>query len=119
MDGVVTIFDGVKGVENQTQKVWNHASKFSLPKLCYVNKMDRIGSSILQTAQSIRDRLKTEPLIMQYPIGESEKFEGMVDLVNMEEITFKGEYGEIMKKIVIEANTQRHNMMLEERKKIV
>ena len=47
---------------------------------------------------------------MQYPIGESEKFEGMVDLVNMEEITFKGEYGEIMKKRAIEVNTQRHNM---------
>ena len=68
--------------------------------------MDRIGSSILQTAQSIRDRLKT----MQYPIGELEKFEVMVDLVNMEEITFKGEYGEIMKKRAIEVNTQRHNM---------
>ena len=119
LDGVVTIFDGVKGVENQTQKVWSHASKFSLPKICYVNKMDRIGSSLLQTAQSIRDKLKTEPVIMQLPVGESEKFRGMIDLCSMEEIEFHGEYGERMERKIVEANTEKHNMMLEKRKKII
>ena len=105
LDGAVTIFDGVKGVENQTKKVWDHASKFMLPKICYINKMDRIGASVVQTAQSIRNRLKTEPLIMQYPIGECEKLKGVIDLCSMEEITFGGEYGETIEKTILESNT--------------
>jgi elongation factor G len=75
--------DGVKGVESQTQKVWSHAEKTNIPRICFINKMDRIGSSVIQTAQQIKERLQAEPLILQYPIGEAETFKGVVDLIEM------------------------------------
>ncbi len=90
--------DGVKGVEAQTIKVWEQAKKRNIPRICYVNKMDRIGASILQTAESIQKRLKVEPLIMQYPIGEADLFKGVYDIAMMEEIVFGGKFGENMEK---------------------
>lgn len=65
LDGAVTILDGVKGVEAQTMKVWELATKKNIPKLCFINKMDRIGSSIVRTAQAIEGLLKVDPIIFQ------------------------------------------------------
>lgn len=70
LDGAVTILDAVKGVESQTKKVWAHASKHHLPKICYLNKMDRIGASIPNVLSSINKKLNTTPLLIQDPIGE-------------------------------------------------
>ena len=83
----------MKGVEAQTVKVWDQANKKKLPKLFFLNKMDRIGSSIILCAESIKRRLKAEPLLMQYPIGDGDTFRGVIDLITMEQISFKGTYG--------------------------
>lgn len=70
LDGAVTILDGVKGVEAQTLKVWELATKKNIPKLCFINKMDRIGSSLLRTAQAIQGLMKVEPIFFQAPVGQ-------------------------------------------------
>ena len=93
LDGVVTILDAVKGVEAQTIKVWEQANKKKLPKICFLNKMDRIGSSIGLSTETIKKKLKVEPLMMQYPIGDGDTFKGVIDLVTMEKVSFKGTYG--------------------------
>lgn len=84
LDGVVTILDGVKGVEAQTQKVWAQANKHQIPKICFINKMDRIGSSAEQSAESIKKKLKAEPLLLQMPIGDGDTFRGVIDLIELE-----------------------------------
>lgn len=83
LDGVVTIFDAVNGVQTQTQKVWLQANEKNLPKLCFINKMDRTGSSIDITIRSIKEKLGADPFVLQYPIGEAENFKGVIDLINM------------------------------------
>ena len=81
LDGVVTILDAVKGVEAQTLKVWAQASHFNLPKICYLNKMDRIGASCQQATESLAKKLGVEPLLLQYPVGDGETFKGVIDLL--------------------------------------
>ena len=84
LDGVVTILDAVKGVESQTMKVWAQASRFKIPKICFLNKMDRIGASCQQAADSLVKKLGVEPLILQYPIGDGDFFKGVIDLIELE-----------------------------------
>ena len=93
LDGAVTILDGVKGVEAQTIKVWELAGRKSIPRLCFINKLDRIGSSIQRTAQAIEALLKVEPLMMQIPMGQGENFKGIIDLLTFKKIRFEGKYG--------------------------
>ncbi len=93
LDGAVTILDAVKGVQAQTKKVWDLANKKNIPKLCFLNKMDRIGSSVLRTADAIKGLLKADPIFFQYPVGQGENFKGVVDLLTMNFIQFKGKYG--------------------------
>lgn len=94
LDGVVTIFDAVHGVQTQTEKVWMQANQKKLPKLAFINKMDRLGASVQHTVKTIKDRLNAESFVLQEPIGESENFKGVVDLLKMEAITFEGFRGE-------------------------
>jgi elongation factor G len=91
LDGAVTVFDSVAGVEPQSETVWRQADKYSVPRICYVNKMDRIGANFERTVQMMIDRLGTVPLVIQLPIGSEDKFEGVVDLVQMKEIVWKGD----------------------------
>ena len=91
LDGAVTVFDSVAGVEPQSETVWRQADKYNVPRICYVNKMDRIGANFERTVQMMIDRLGTVPLVIQLPIGSEDKFEGVVDLVKMKEIVWKGE----------------------------
>lgn len=91
LDGAVTVFDSVAGVEPQSETVWRQADKYRVPRICYVNKMDRIGANFERTVQMMIDRLGTIPLVIQLPIGSEDKFEGVVDLVKMKEIVWKGE----------------------------
>jgi elongation factor G len=91
LDGAVTVFDSVAGVEPQSETVWRQADKYSVPRICYVNKMDRIGANFERTVQMMIDRLGTVPLVIQLPIGSEDKFEGLVDLVKMKEVIWKGE----------------------------
>ena len=91
LDGAVTVFDSVAGVEPQSETVWRQADKYHVPRICFVNKMDRVGANFARTVQMMIDRLGTVPLVIQLPIGSEDKYEGLVDLVKMKEIVWNGE----------------------------
>jgi len=91
LDGAVTVFDSVAGVEPQSETVWRQADKYHVPRICFVNKMDRIGANFERTVQMMIDRLGTVPLVIQLPIGSEDKYEGIVDLVRMKEVIWNGE----------------------------
>ena len=91
LDGAVTVFDSVAGVEPQSETVWRQADKYHVPRICFVNKMDRIGANFERTVQMMIDRLGTKPMIINFPIGSEDKYEGIVDLIKMKEIIWKGE----------------------------
>ncbi|MDF1794609.1 MAG: elongation factor G [Thalassobaculaceae bacterium] len=83
LDGAVTVFDSVAGVEPQSETVWRQADKYGVPRICFVNKMDRIGADFFRCVQMMIDRLGTIPMVMQLPIGTESDFVGLVDLVTM------------------------------------
>ena len=83
LDGAVAVFDAVAGVEPQTETVWRQADRYRVPRICFVNKMDRIGADFFRTMDMIRDRLGSHPLPVQLPIGSEDNFKGVVDLVTM------------------------------------
>ncbi len=91
LDGAVTVFDGVAGVEPQSETVWRQADKYNVPRMCFVNKMDRTGADFYRCVDMVVDRLGANPLVLQLPIGSEDKFEGVVDLIRMKEILWKGE----------------------------
>ena len=91
LDGAVAVFDGVAGVEPQSMTVWRQADKYGVPRICYVNKLDRTGASFDYCVQTIIDRLKATPLVLQLPIGAESDFIGVVDLVTMKALTWRGE----------------------------
>ncbi len=91
LDGAVAVFDGVAGVEPQSQTVWRQADKYKVPRICYINKLDRTGASFDYCVKTIRERLNATPLIIQLPIGAEANFIGVVDLVGMRALTWRGE----------------------------
>ncbi|PFG40413.1 translation elongation factor 2 (EF-2/EF-G) [Georgenia soli] len=91
LDGAVAVFDGKEGVEPQSETVWRQADKYNVPRICFVNKMDKLGADFFFTVKTIEDRLKATPLVMQIPIGSESDFQGVVDLVNMRALTWRGE----------------------------
>ena len=93
LDGAIAIFCAVGGVEPQSETVWRQADKYSVPRIAYVNKMDRIGADFFGVVQQMRDRLYTVPVIMQLPIGAEDQFEGIIDLVKMKAIYWLDEKG--------------------------
>ena len=93
LDGGVVVFDAVQGVEPQSETVWRQADRYSVPRICFVNKMDRVGASLEYTLGTIRDRLGANPIQMQLPIGSEAGFKGMVDLMTMQAIYFDDELG--------------------------
>ncbi len=93
LDGGVVVFDAVQGVEPQSETVWRQADRYSVPRICFVNKMDRVGASLEYTLGTIRDRLGANPVQMQLPIGSEAGFKGMIDLMTMQAIYFDDELG--------------------------
>ncbi len=91
LDGAVTVFDSVAGVEPQSETVWRQADKYGVPRICFVNKMDRIGANYMRCVEMIKDRLGAVPLVTQLPIGLESDFIGIVDLVTMRAITWHDE----------------------------
>ncbi|MDI9408670.1 MAG: elongation factor G [Candidatus Pacebacteria bacterium] len=91
LDGAVTVFDSVAGVEPQSETVWRQADKYGVPRMCFVNKMDRIGANFYRCVDMMVDRLGAKPLVLQLPIGEEAEFAGVVDLVKMKAILWKDE----------------------------
>jgi elongation factor G len=93
LDGGVVIFDAVQGVEPQSETVWRQADRYGVPRICFVNKMDRVGASYERSIQSIRDRLGANPVQMQLPIGVESSFRGVVDLLEQKAIYWDDELG--------------------------
>jgi len=91
LDGAVAVFDGKEGVEPQSETVWRQADKYGVPRICFVNKMDKLGADFYFTVQTIVDRLKAKPIVIQLPIGEEADFVGVVDLIGMRALTWRGE----------------------------
>ena len=91
LDGAVAVFDSVAGVEPQSETVWRQADKYRVPRICFVNKMDRVGANFSRTFEQITTKLGGNPVAVQLPIGSEDKFIGVVDLVRMKSITYKDE----------------------------
>ncbi len=93
LDGGVVVFDAVAGVEPQSETVWRQADRFNVPRICFVNKMDRIGADFGRTIQMIVDRLGAQPVAVQMPIGAEDSFVGIIDLIEMDAITYVDDLG--------------------------
>ncbi|WP_414673014.1 elongation factor G [Kribbella sp.] len=91
LDGAVAVFDGVAGVEPQSETVWRQADRYGVPRICFVNKLDRTGAEFMRCVDMIVDRLAAVPLVLQLPIGSEADFIGVVDLVGMRALTWRGE----------------------------
>lgn len=118
LDGVIVILEGVSGVQPQTETVWRQASKYKVPRIIFVNKMDRTGASFRRTINSIKEKLNINPLLIQLPIGEEENFEGVIDLVEMKEYVWeKGGTGEeyIVRDVKLDSLINEYRTQLIER----
>ena len=91
LDGAVAVFDSVAGVEPQTETVWRQADKYGVPRICFVNKMDRVGADFFRTVEMINDRLGATTLVLQIPIGSESQHIGLVDIVGMRSVIWKAE----------------------------
>jgi elongation factor G len=118
LDGAVTVFDSVAGVEPQSETVWRQADKYNVPRICFVNKMDRIGADFFRCVEMMIDRLGARPLVLQLPIGVESEFVGVVDLVEMRAITWKDEalgaefsIGDIPAELKPLADDYRHRLL--------
>src|SRR5512141_1104770 len=117
LDGGVVVFDAVQGVEPQSETVWRQADRYGVPRICFVNKMDRIGASFERTIQSIIDRLGANPIPMQIPIGNEANFKGAIDLLEMKGVIWEDEQGkeerfaEIPEELKKAAEEARHLMV--------
>jgi elongation factor G len=104
LDGGVVVFDGVAGVEPQSETVWRQADKYKVPRICFINKLDRMGASFEYSYKTILDRLTKNAVRMHIPIGEAEDHEGIVDLLTMKAYFFEGQMGNEVKEIPIPDN---------------
>jgi elongation factor G len=118
LDGAVAVFDSVAGVEPQSETVWRQADKYRVPRICFVNKMDRIGADFKRTFDQIITKLEANPVAIQLPIGSEDKFVGVVDLIQMKSITYKDEtmgadyvVGEIPADMLEEAKHYREQLI--------
>lgn len=94
LDGAIVVFDGVAGVEAQSETVWHQADKFQVPRICFINKMDRMGASFEDSLQSIWDRLTPKAVAVQIPIGQESDLSGVIDLITMKALRFEGDFGQ-------------------------
>ena len=117
LDGGVVVFDGVAGVEPQSETVWRQADKYKVPRICFINKLDRMGASFDRSYHSIHERLSPNTVAVQIPIGLEGAFEGVIDLFHMRAFRFEGEHGEkivegdIPEKFKIDAEKMRRTLI--------
>src|SRR5881398_3225661 len=93
LDGAVAVFDGVAGVEPQSETVWRQADRYRVPRIAFINKMDRMGADFFAAVQSMVDRLGARPVPVQLPLGQEEHFRGVIDLVEMRALVWQDELG--------------------------
>ncbi len=106
LDGAVAVFDAVAGVEPQSETVWRQADRYNVPRICFINKMDRIGANFYSAVQSIKDRLGATPIPVQLPIGSEAEFKGMIDLINQVAIIYTDDLGTTLERSEIPADMQ-------------
>ncbi len=117
LDGAVAVFDAVAGVQPQSETVWRQADKYSVPRIAFINKMDRTGADFFKSVQSMVDRLGAKPVPIQIPIGQEDAHRGVVDVVEMRAITYaddlgtKTEVGEIPQELLEQANEYHHQVI--------
>jgi elongation factor G len=118
LDGAIAVFDGVAGVEPQSEQVWRQADKYKVPRICFINKLDRTGADFFRCIEMIKDRLGSKPLVMQIPVGIESSFKGVVDLVKMKAVLWKEEklgaefeYAEIPNELQEQAKKYRKELM--------
>ncbi len=97
LDGAVVVFDGGAGVQSQSETVWRQADQFNVPRICFINKMDKVGATLEMNLNSILERLTPNAIPVQLPIGKEDQFSGVIDLLKMKAIRFEGTEGEVMK----------------------
>ena len=93
LDGAVAVFESVSGVQPQTETVWRQANRYNVPRICFINKMDRVGGNFFRCVDMIRERLGANPIVLNFPIGAESDFKGVVDVVNMRGIIWEDENG--------------------------
>jgi elongation factor G len=119
LDGAVAIFDAVEGVEPQSETVWRQADRYEVPRICFINKMDRVGADFTRSVRMIEEKLDARPVVIQIPIGIESTFTGVIDLVEMRSIHWldemgeQYEYGEIPRDLMDKATEMRHHMIEE------
>src|SRR5262245_50008285 len=91
LDGAVAVFDAVAGVQPQSETVWRQADKYGVPRICFINKMDRVGADFARSVDTIRTRLNGRPVPIQLPIGAEERYQGAIDLFKMKAVIFRSE----------------------------
>jgi elongation factor G len=117
LDGAVVVFDGVAGVEPQSETVWRQADRYSVPRICFINKLDRTGADFWRCVEMIVDRLGARPVPIQVPIGSEDRFEGIVDLIEMKAVLYRDDLGskidvvEIPESLRAEAVRHRERMV--------
>ena len=97
LDGGVVVFDGVAGVEPQSETVWRQANSYGVPRICFVNKIDRTGANFQRCVDMIIERVSGNPVVIQLPYGEGSDFKGIIDLIEMKLITYEGDMGNDIK----------------------
>ncbi len=108
LDGAIAVFDAVSGVEPQSETVWRQANRYGVPRLCFVNKLDRVGATLELTVNMLRERLGAHPVVIQLPIGLEGEFEGVIDLLELRTLHFVGEHGEIVRAEPIAPGSPHH-----------
>jgi len=118
LDGAICVFDGVAGVEPQSETVWRQADKYKVPRICFVNKLDRTGADFFNCVKMIKDRLGAKPLVLQIPVGSEAALKGVVDLIKMKAVIWKDEklgaefeYIEIPSDLKVQANKYRKELL--------
>ena len=119
LDGAVAVFESVSGVQPQTETVWRQADRYAVPRICFINKMDRTGANFFRCVEMIRERLGANPLVLNFPIGEEDSFKGVVDVLEMKGIVWEDDMGKDPKTIEIpedlKAKAQElHEKLIEE-----
>lgn len=118
LDGAIVVFDSVSGVEPQSETVWRQAHRYGVPRIVFVNKMDRMGANFLRVVQQIKERLRSVPIVVQMPIGSEDNYQGVVDLIKMKAIYWdeaskgmKFEYQDIPENMSTECADMRHSIL--------
>jgi elongation factor G len=117
LDGACAVFDGVNGVEPQSETVWRQADKYKVPRVCFVNKMDRVGADFFMSVRTLHERLQANAIPIQVPMGAEDQFAGVIDLVAMQALRFEGEKGERV--VASQIPAEFHDLAQEYRAKLL